>query len=453
MKIDRRTLALTIASLCGTCGVSSAQQDASLLSIAESGHSRPTAGLATQASHTTLLAANEKARGLPAPTGYAGHISDDSMEDSYDGTATTLPGSVAGFSSSSASCSSPCESQASTSCGSGASAIRVLDCGPSMGWMDFDTLLWWGRGLTNSPVVLQGVGNAAPNTPILGGADHPIGTDLMFGLRTDVGFWLDDCQDYGVGGRAWGILSNAQEKVINGGNNSTGVQFYDAANFGVSNSLWVNNNLGSTGTIGVLSDLDVFSGELYLRSRLIGDRSNRTDLLTGYTFLRLDSEYRLFANINNGATTVLDRFTTYNTFHGGHLGLSNNVTRGRVGFNLTGRVALGNMESTSFSFGSATPPVPPTRGLFAQASNSGRITRNNFTFIPEMNAKMRYRLGRADLGVGYSMVVLPDVAMAASQIDHYVETPAVNGSVSPHPKFNTEAYFLHGLDLGLTFRF
>jgi hypothetical protein len=135
------------------------------------------------------------------------------------------------------------------------------------------------------------------------------------------------------------------------------------------------------------------------------------------------------------------------------LGLSNNVTRGRVGFNLTGRVALGNMESTSFSFGSATPPVPPTRGLFAQASNSGRITQNNFTFIPEMNAKMRYRLGRADLGVGYSLVVLPDVAMAASQIDHYVETPAVNGSVSPHPKFNTEAYFLHGLDLGLTFRF
>jgi len=92
-------------------------------------------------------------------------------------------------------------------------------------------------------------------------------------------------------------------------------------------------------------------------------------------------------------------------------------------------------------------------GLFALQSNQGTISQNNFTFIPEMNAKLRYRIGRANLGVGYTLVVLPEVAMAPSQIDNYLDLPSASNKVSPYHKFNTEAYFLHGLDLGLTFNF
>lgn len=455
MKTDRRTLALIIASLCGTCGVAQAQEDATLLSIADSGQSRYSEHAVSHASapsNVVLASAAGSLSDADTRSNY-GQLSDDTDVSGLEMASTPVPGLLASYQPG----GSQCESGGSSSCGT-TTTISNAACGPNLGWLDFDTLLWWGRGLTNSPVI-TGANNttALPTTPLLGGSSNPVGTDLMFGLRADVGFWLDDCQDYGFGGRAWGILSNAQEKVIENGGNSTGVQFYNAANFGETTYLRVNNgNLipPSTGTIGVLSDVDVFSGELYLRSRLIGDRTNRTDLLTGYTFLRLDSEYQLRTNILPAGVTTLDRFTAYNTFHGGHLGLSNTMSRGRVGFSLTGKVALGNMESTTFGFGSATPTPPaPILGLFAQPSNVGRITQNNFTFIPEMNAKMRYRLGRADLGVGYSLIVLPDVAMAPSQIDQYVDVPFTAQSVSPHPKFNTEAYFLHGLDLGLTFRF
>jgi hypothetical protein len=194
-------------------------------------------------------------------------------------------------------------------------------------------------------------------------------------------------------------------------------------------------------------------------------------LIGGYTFLRLDSGYRLQSILNDGVTnapppvgtvtTVTDQFSTQNIFHGGHIGLSNSMNRGRVGFDLSGKVALGNMQSTSVVAGNFEQVPPPpnapstaNRGLFAQSSNIGTITQNNFTFIPEVNAKMRYRLGRAQLGVGYTLVLLPEVAMAASQIDTNIDIFNILGTpVAPTPNFNTESYFLHGLDLGLTFQF
>lgn len=459
MKIDRRTLALMIASLCGTCAVSQAQDDATLLSLAESSQSRSIdhALARSPSPSATVLASATGSLSDTETQSNSGSISDSSTDEPSSWSEEATSGSLVGYQSGSGRSTTPCESIPSASCGTTAS-IANSNCGPGMGWLDFDTLLWWGRGLTNAPMVTGGASTTAlPTNPLLGGSENPVGTDLMFGLRADLGFWLDDCQNYGVGGRAWGILSDSQEKIITNGGNSTGIQFFNAANFGETTFLRVNNGNAippTTGTIGVLSDVDVFSGELYLRSRLLGDRVNRTDLLTGYTFLRLDSEYQLRANILPANVTTLDRFTAYNTFHGGHLGLANSMSRGRFGFSLSGKVALGNMESTTFGFGNATPAPPaPILGLFAQPSNVGRITRNNFTFIPEMNAKMRYRLGRADLGVGYSLVVLPDVAMAPSQIDQYIDVPFGAMSVSPHPKFNTEAYFLHGLDLGLSFRF
>jgi hypothetical protein len=53
------------------------------------------------------------------------------------------------------------------------------------------------------------------------------------------------------------------------------------------------------------------------------------------------------------------------------------------------------------------------------------------------------------------VVVLPEVAMAASQIDTNVDvfgiiTPPVT---SPVNKFNTESYYLHGIDLGVSYNF
>jgi len=359
-------------------------------------------------------------------------------------------------------------------CGSGTGCRSPF--GSGLGWAESDTLLWWGRGLTNSPVIVGG--NSAtvlPTNPLLGGYDNPLGTDMLVGLRGNVGFWLDDCQNYGVGGRAWGLISDGNEQVITNGGNSTGISFFNSS-LGQPDTYIVNLDRGpfgkNVGEIGVLNDLDVYSGDLYLRALLLGNRCNRVDLLGGYTYLRLDSGYQLRSRIVDGwtdapppvttVTTIVDRFSTKNEFHGGHVGLQSNITRGRFGLGLMGKVAMGNMTSTSNISGSyeQIPPLPSlpdrqNRGLFAQSSNIGTVSRDAFTFIPEMNAKLRYQIGRFQVGVGYTVVVLPEVAMAASQIDTNVDALGILNppTVAPVNRFNTESYYLHGIDLGVTYNF
>ncbi|MFM8572993.1 MAG: BBP7 family outer membrane beta-barrel protein, partial [Pirellula sp.] len=127
-----------------------------------------------------------------------------------------------------------------------------------------------------------------------------------------------------------------------------------------------------------------------------------------------------------------------------------------------GKVAMGNMTSTSSISGNyeqiAPPPSSPdrqNRGLFTQGSNIGTVTRDAFTFIPEMNARLRYQLGRFQVGVGYTVVILPEVAMAASQVDTNVDVFGIINppTTAPVNRFNTESYYLHGIDLGVTYNF
>jgi len=477
MNTNRRTLALVIASFCGTSSVSMAQDGATLMSIVEPTSHVDSAVVATRFNPAADLNSLSTSGSLSDSS----EVIDSSTSlDRSNANVTSpeeskVPAAMASYGGSQTVCDSGCTHSPSTSC-------YTASCSPSkalsrsdLGWFEMDTLLWWGRGLTDSPVIVGGANpTVLPTIPLLGGRDNPIGNDLLLGLRTDVGLWLDDCSNYGFGGRTWGILTDGSEQVIVNGGNSTGIQFFNTS-IGAPDSYVVNLDRGvfgaNVGEIGVLSDLDVFSGELYGRGLLVGDRRNRVDLIGGYTFLRLDSGYQLRSRIVDGftdspppvgtITTIVDQFSTKNTFHGGSIGLASNLTRGRVGVGLTGKVALGNMESTSIVSGtfSQVPPSPnpPTfanRGLFAQSSNIGTITQNNFTFIPEMNAKLRYRIGRGELGVGYTIVVLPEVAMAPSQIDQNIDVLNILGApVAPAPNFNTEAYFLHGLDLGMTFRF
>lgn len=348
-------------------------------------------------------------------------------------------------------------------------------CG-NLGWAEMDTLLWWGRGLNQSPVIVGGNSpTVLPTNPLLGGTDNPLGTDLLVGLRGNVGFWLDDCQQYGVGGRAWGIVSSDSEQVITNGGNSTGIAFFNTS-LNQPDTYIVNLDRGpfgkNVGEIGVTNELDVFSGDIYGRALLLGDRNNRTDLIGGYTFLRLDSGYQLRSRVVDGwtdapppvttVTSITDSFSTKNEFHGGHIGLMSNITRGRLGLGLMGKVAMGNMSSTSAISGSYNQVPPPpsvpdvqARGLFAQSSNIGTVTRDAFTFIPEMNGRVRYQVGRFQLGVGYTIVVLPEVAMAASQIDSNIDALGIINppTTSPVNRFNTESYFLHGIDLGVSYNF
>ena len=222
----------------------------------------------------------------------------------------------------------------------------------------------------------------------------------------------------------------------------------------------------NTGTIQVKNDLDLVAAELYGRTLLARTGNSRVDLLGGYTFVRMDSELGLRTQVTDGLsgnpiqngtiTTTQDNFGTKNQFHGGHIGLLQELTKGRFTFTALGKVALGNMNQSSsvsgqFSTANTASPITEPQGLFARNSNIGTITRNQFTFLPEAGAKIKYQLGRAQFGVGYTMLLFPSVAMAGSQVDPVIDP--TDSALVPPPRLVTEAFFLHGLDLGVTFNF
>lgn len=482
MRINRKTLTLIVASLCGAGSTAIGQDDSGFSPrsnvgrIGDSGAPDETSVGANQGL-TDRVASPSDLEQIANPglmTKQSGGIA--SLSDIAGGGDDERPVSTYTYHTPATPMATHESYSAPTYTSRPVTTAAPIRSGAGLGWVDFDTLLWWGRGQTNSPVIVGGNSpTVLPTNPLLGGSENPVGTDLLVGLRGNLGFWLDDCQNYGVGGRAWGMLSNGSEQVFPAGGNSTGISFFNTS-LNTPDTYLVNLDRGqfgaNTGTIGVLSDLDVFSGELYGKARLMGDRTNRTDLIGGYTFLRLDSLYQLRSSILDGwtdspppvgtVTSITDSFSTKNEFHGGHIGLSTDMNRGRVGFSLLGKIALGNMSSTSVISGSynQVPPPPATpdvqnRGLFAQSSNIGTVTRDAFTFIPEMNARLRYQIGRAQLGVGYSMIVLPDVAMGSSQVDTNIDAIGIVSPpiFAPTNQFNTEAYFLHGLDLGVTFQF
>lgn len=472
MRIDRKKLTLIIASLCGTGGSAvSLGQDYSNVAPASSVGRIGDGGVATSD--------DQPFAGLPddsRPAAFRSNVVSEPV--SYPNSAPAREATPVTYVN-----DMPVVESFAGSCGS--TACGVTSCGttcssgcspcPTLAWFESETLLWWGKGIAGVPLVVGGADPfSTPTTVLAGGQDNRLGTNLLVGGRVNLGTWLDDCQSVGVGGRAWGIFTDGTTDVYTNGGNSTGVPFFNTS-LGVPAVYNVNEAQqgqgANTGTITVANDLDLIAGELYLRSLLLRDGCSRVDLLGGYTFIRLDNSLDLQTSVTDGLTgniiqngTVTftqDTFGTKNQFHGGHIGLQQEISKGRFTFSALGKVALGNMESTStvagqFSITNTPNPTSGPRGLFAQSSNIGELSRNQFTFVPEAGAKIKYQLGRAQFGVGYTMLLLPSVAMAANQIDPNID---FNGAlanaaiVSPAPRLTTDTYFLHGLDLGLTFKF
>ncbi|MEQ1824828.1 MAG: BBP7 family outer membrane beta-barrel protein [Pirellula sp.] len=465
MRIDRKKLTLIIASLCGT--------GSSAVALGQDYYDVVPASSAGRIGDGGVANDDESVSDVPnnsRPTAFRSNVVGDATPaPSYlDSSMQFTPHE---YSVGGEGCSGAC---GASSCGSVCAPSRGPRNG-SLGWLESETLLWWGKGVAGVPLVVGGATpNETPTTVLAGGQDNRLGTNLLVGGRVNVGKWLDCNQTLGVGARGWGIFTDGTNQTFTNGGNSTGVPYFSTF-FGSPAIYNVNEAQtgqgANTGTIQLATDLDLIAGELYLRTLLAQQGCSRVDFLTGYTFVRLDSSLGLTTEVVDGLTgniiqdgtitTTQDTFGTKNQFHGGHLGLLHELNKGRFTFSALGKISLGNMQSSTrvdgqFSITNTQSPAAGPRGLFAQSSNIGVNTRNQFTFLPEAGAKIKYQLGQAQFGIGYTMLLFPSVAMAADQIDPNIDfVGAVNNQpiLSPSPRFATDTFFLHGLDLGLTFKF
>ena len=336
-----------------------------------------------------------------------------------------------------------------------------------LGWAEVDALLWWGPNSSTPPLAVSGpVGSLNPTNVLAGGDQAPLGGSLLPGIRANLGIWLDDCETTGLGGRFTTLLTgDSSQTFISDGPNPTslGLPFFNASSGSPDVyllALATGANGADTGSVIINNQTSFLQAEAYGRFLLARTKSSRADLLGGYTFARLDDSLGILSRTVDGITggvpdgtvqTFNDQFSTQNTFHGGHIGFTTDITRGYWTFSTLSKVSIGNMHQVGIVAGSGDN-LQNNQGLYAR--NVGTQTRDVFTFLPEAGAKLRYHVTeKVMFNVGYSFLFFPDVARSGGLIDTNIDITPTGAPTAPQPRFANDSFYLHGIDLGLAFSF
>ena len=192
-------------------------------------------------------------------------------------------------------------------------------------------------------------------------------------------------------------------------------------------------------------------GKLLRRDRL------QVDLLAGFRYVDLDEGLQIDTVANdfvNQVTDVLhDSFHTRNQFYGGQVGARIGWQGDRLSLDLVGKVALGtNHEvvqvggsTTETGAGSLFPGTFPG-GIFAQPSNMGRQSHDQFDVVPEGEVRVSYRLaGGLRAFVGYDILYWNQVVRPGSQIDRAVNPTQIFGGELVGPSAAGAAVLAHRL--------
>lgn len=350
-------------------------------------------------------------------------------------------------------------------------SCRPCSSGPL--WVKADFILWWRSGQELPPLV-----TTAPDaTPLsLAGEIGPPTTSILFGGeredypvrpggRIEAGTWFDACQCFGIGGRFYW----AGDAELSYANSSTGspilaIPFTEGAN-GTADARVIAYPGTFRGEIDFRGTSEVFGGDAYGRMLWCRTDWGRLDLVAGYQFARINEGLTLDSTVtnNSGATNqLIDTFRTTNEFHGGMIGVAAHIDRCWYHVDLMAKVGLGNMHETVDIRGQSISTVGGTTsvlngGLFAQGTNIGEHSRSEFVAIPEFNANVGWCITDCiDFNIGYTLIVFTGVARPGDAIDTTVNTTqigsALTGPARPAFTFTDSDMVLHGLNMGVTFK-
>jgi hypothetical protein len=366
-------------------------------------------------------------------------------------------------------------------------------CPPNQFWASAEYLLWWVKAQpVPVPLVTIGPPGAVGPSGIAAVLGQP-GTQVLMGNQSSslgspsggrffVGTWLDSPATVGVEAGYFFLAQTSAGQSVSSpatpGSPALSIPFFNAV-LGKEDSTGLALPGSYAGTAVLNTTTSLQGAEL--NGVLLGTRRAnwQLNLLGGFRYVNLD-ENLLFGTSSPflpphvpDVFVTQDRFNTNNNFYGGQIGARGLWRYGPWLVSATGKVALGDMHqqiringvlyTNDFNNFGAVQTIPG--GYFGLPTNSGSFSQDRFAVVPEVNVSIGYRITRRlSFIAGYSFFYLSNVARPGDQIDRVINqsqgtaftTTVPSSLVGPaRPTFlgNTNDFYAHGINLGLTFMY
>lgn len=368
---------------------------------------------------------------------------------------------------------------------------RLRGCNGDRFWATGEYLTWWTRSTQLPALAATGPFPGADGTvttpvPILSGS---FGETLHGGGRFGGGWWFSDDQTRGLDSRFFFLGRNGSSFTTN------------SSAFPVLGRPFLNNNpvdLGGgmvvpagpltdvigapgrfAGGLSVNLENTLWGAEVNYRRRLAGTGCSRLDGLVGYRYLNFKETLTITeAGVILDPTLVdagrapiasaTDQFRTTNDFHGGQIGLTGEVRRGRWFVDGRASIAFGTVFQRAEISGSQLQGFPDGRvaqyqgGLLAlPGANIGTFGQEKFAVLPEVGLNLGYHVTeRLRVFAGYNFLYLSSVLRPANVIDTTVDAARVPnflpgspaplpGAPRPAPQMNATDFFAQGVSFGV----
>ncbi|MBN9517766.1 BBP7 family outer membrane beta-barrel protein [bacterium] len=357
---------------------------------------------------------------------------------------------------------------------------RLFGLGCDRTWVSTEYLLWWTRSTQVPPLAATGVIDPTGAAGITGQQNllsGSFGQTLHGGVRVGAGHWFSDEQRRGVDARLFYLFRSGETFTANSGQYPTLFLPFNNVNTPVGPTGNIVAAPGiAQGGIAVTLENSMWGADVNYRRFLTGNACFRLDGLVGYRYLNFTETLSITetaallptAPFSAPGGVINDRFRAVNNFHGGQVGLTGEVRRGRWFVDGRATVALGSVQQTAeIAGGQARFLANGTTGLYGgglyalPGANAGTFNQNKFAVLPEVGVNLGYHITPGfRVFVGYNFLYLSSVLRPANMIDPNIDaarvpnfplpgSPAPLAFPRPVPQMTTTDFFAQGINFGL----
>jgi hypothetical protein len=341
-------------------------------------------------------------------------------------------------------------------------------------WVRAEYLGWWVKHAPQPISLVTG----DPNNPDIELLSSSQSFGMFSGFRFGIGLWLDPCNTIGLETNSFYLQRRTrsfQASSDDTGDPTLAFPFINQTPGAVGDTLMPITSPGQfAGTVLVSSSLQLWGAEL--NGAFTFARNNNVEWigLLGFRYVDLRENLSIntvSADIATNPSTVLvqsDSFSTRNQFYGGQLGTRLSWQDTWLGFDVTGKLALGpshqvvDIQGVSSQTGPGGINGTFPGGFFVQGTNIGRFTANQLTVIPAVELKVNFTITpHLRAFVGYDFMYWNQVVRPGSQVDRNINlsqsavfgSGVLSGPANPAPLFNRTDFWAQGVTFGLELRF